>query len=341
MLEVDSSLLLSIENHAVRLARDAGALLLDSFQRKLAVEYKSKGEKDPVTEADRNSEELLRAGIQRQFPDDGIVSEETPEPHGLDRDFVWIVDPLDGTTNFLNRFPIFGVSIGVLYRGIPVVGALFVPSPLISGGQVIHARLGGGAFADDTPVQVYQDDRPSSGGLVAMPAFFWHQYRLGAELRRRTGEVRVTGSITYELALVASGALQYAAFGGPKIWDVAAGVAIIREAGGDVLSRSGRRPWQPLRSFLEPGTGLPGDGDLRKWSAGLLVGNPLVVALVARNLRPRSRIWRWLRRMAARSARARAREQPSEDRVEERLNDPQDSLSAGEQHPSHRRGAES
>ena len=329
--EIDTSLLLSMEEHATRLAREAGALLLELFQQELQVEYKSKGHQDPVTEADRSAEALLMAGIQRQFPQHGILSEETPEPEGVERDFLWVLDPLDGTTNFVNRFPFFGVSVGVLYRGVPVVGALFIPSPLSPGGQVIHARQGGGAFADDTPIHVYGEREPSQNGLLAMPAYFWRQFRVGSDLRHRLGDARITGSIAYELALVASGVLQHAAFGGPKIWDVAAGVLIVREAGGQVLTRSARRRWEPLDSFLETGTGLPADGNLRNWQAGLLAGNPWIVDLVARNLRPRSRLWRWLWRLRTRRwVRSRARERHGEDQAGERPDAPAASPPGGE-----------
>lgn len=334
--DIDPSLLLSIEEHAIRLAREAGALLLDSFQQEHQVEYKSSGHQDPVTEVDRNADELLTAGIQRQFPQHGILSEETPEPHGVDRDFLWVVDPLDGTANFVNRYPFFGVSIGVLYHGTPVVGALFIPSPLTSGGQVVHARRGGGAFADEAPIHIYKEKEPSQTGLVSMPAHFWSQFRLGKELRRRLGEARITGSIVYELALVASGVLQYAAFSGPKLWDVAAGVLIVREAGGEVLVRTARQRWRPLRSFLEPGAGLPADGDLRKWGAGLLAGNPSVVDLVARNLRPRSRLWRWIWRLRSRRwAKSRARERPASDQAGERPDAPAGSSPGGGEPPPH------
>ena len=336
LLEIDPSILLSLEEHATTLARQAGALLLDLFQQELHVEYKSEGQRDPVTEADRKAEELLTSGIRQHFPQHGILSEETPEPYGIERDFVWVLDPLDGTTNFMNRYPFFGVSIGVLYRGTPVAGALFIPWPLVSGGQVLHARLGGGAFADGTPVQVHDGEGPSPSGLLSMPAYFWSQFRLGKELRRRMGDVRVTGSIAYELALVASGALQYAAFGGPKIWDVAAGVLIVREAGGDVLVHTYKRRWGPLRSFLEPTTGLPTDGDLRKWRAGLLVGNPSVVDMVSRNLHPRSGLWHRLWRLRSQwRARARARERPAVDQAPERADAPAGPPPGGEKPPPH------
>ncbi len=196
------------------------------------------------------------------------------------------------------------------------MGVLFVTTPLAAGGLVIHARLGGGAFADASPIQVYGEKEPSSNGIMAMAGYFLGRFRFGKELRGKSGEVRVTGSIVQEMALVATGALQYAAFSSPKIWDVAAGVLIVHEAGGQPLVRTASRRWKPLGSFLEPGAGLPANGDLRKWGADLLVGNPSVVDLVARNLLPRSRPWRWLRFLGlGRRIRSRARVRHAADQA--------------------------
>ncbi|MSQ22116.1 MAG: inositol monophosphatase [Dehalococcoidia bacterium] len=299
-LDIDPALLIDIEKHAVSLATEAGTLLLDYFQRKLQVEFKSKGQRDPVTEADKKAEEVIIAGIQRRFPQHGILSEETPETQAPDSDFLWVVDPLDGTTNFINRYPFFGVSLGVLYKGIPVVGAMFTSASLATDGQLLHARRGGGAFAGDVPIRVYDEKEPSARALLAMPAFAWRQFHWRRDLRRTQGNVRITGSIVCELALVASGVLQYAAFVGPRIWDVAAGIIIVREAGGEVLVHGRNRRWGPLRSFLEPATGLPPDGDLRKWRGWLLTGNSTVVTQTGTGLRPRRRPWRWLRQRLTR-----------------------------------------
>ena len=317
---LDPSLLADIESHATKLARGAGALLLDYFQRDLSVEYKSKDNQDPVTEADRGAESLLMEGITARFPDHGILSEETQETTHADGDFLWVLDPLDGTTNFINRYPCFGVSIGVLFKGVPVVGALFIPSPVASAGQVLHAQMHGGAFMDNVPVHVFGSQEPSRQGLLSMPGYFQSQFRIGKSLAGKLGNVRATGSIAYEMALVASGVFQYATFGGPKIWDVAAGVIIIREAGGEVLLRTrSLRHWEPLRSFLKPGAGIPKDGDMREWRAGLLVGNAPLIEYVASNLRRRTRPFRWLRhagRLLGARARARGRhaEAPEEGR---------------------------
>ena len=222
-----------------------------------------------------------------------------------------MLDPLDGTVNYLNRYPCFGVSVAVLFQGSPVVGALFILSPEATEGQVLHARLHGGAFLNDAAIRVSNSQEPSQTGLLSMAGFFRSQYRIGRPLAHRVGNVRVTGSIVYELAQVASGVFQYAAFSGPRVWDVAAGALILREAGGEVLVRRDRsQRWEPLRSFLEPGAGLPNDGDLRGWSASLLTGNSDVVDYVAQNLRTRSHPLRWLRRtgrLLTSRSRARAR----------------------------------
>ena len=306
----DPSLLAELEAHASTLARDAGALLLDYFPRNLKVEYKAKGNRDPVSEADRRADALLIKGITVRFPDHGILSEETLRKDEAGHDFLWVLDPLDGTTNFINRFPCFGVSIAVLYRGMPVSAAMFIPSPVAATGQVLHARLNGGAFIEDTALSIASKEKPSPTGLLSMPAYFWSQYRIGKSLGRRLGEARNTGSITYEMALVASGVLEYAAFGSPKVWDVAAGALIIKEAGGQVLVRRSKpHRWAHLGSFLEPNAGLPKNGNLRRWTAGMLVGNPAAVELVAQNLRPRLRPFRRMRRLVySLGARATARE---------------------------------
>ncbi|MBI4199018.1 MAG: inositol monophosphatase [Chloroflexi bacterium] len=318
---VDPALLLALEARATTLARDAGALLLEWFRRPQTVEYKSRGHRDPVSEADRKADELLQAGIRRHFPDHGILSEEAPPAIEPEREFLWVLDPLDGTANFVAGCPFYGVSIGVLYRGTPVVGALFVPSPGSAPGQVLHARLGGGAFADDTPLFVSPSERPDPSGLVGIPGSLRHYFRVGRGLARLLGQPRVTGSVAYELALAASGVFQASVLAGARVWDVAGGIVVVREAGGEVLVRKTKpQRWEPLRSFLEPAAaGLPAGGGLRDWRAHLIAGNPSIVAMVARDLRPRSPFRRWLRRLRRRlfstpAARERTARAPEEER---------------------------
>ncbi|MBI4310914.1 MAG: inositol monophosphatase family protein [Chloroflexi bacterium] len=296
--ESDAQLPAALENHAADLAGQAGALLLDYFNRPLETTYKSKGHGDPVTDADKAAHELLVKGIQARFPEHGVLSEEgagTP-PAGA-TPYLWVIDPLDGTTNYLNRFPLWGVSIGVLRNGVPVAAALYLPALASLGSPLLHARAGGGSHIGDAPLALAFGAETSDRRLTTMPAYFRGQFRMSKTLRRNIGEVRNTGSIACELALAATGSLQLAAFGSPKIWDVAAGALIVNEAGGRVMVRTRRSRWKPFESFLDPGAGLPRDGNLAKWGAGLLAGAPAAVDAAASGLRPRLGLVRWFRRL--------------------------------------------
>ena len=142
-----------------------------------------------------------------------------------------MLDPLDGTTNFMNGLPVFASSIGVLYRGRPVAAALYVPWPNGAGGFVLHCRKGGGCFADDDPVSVYETQEPVPSRLIGVPGYFGVANRFSKQLANKAGEPRTTGSIAYELALTARGVMQYAIFGAPRMWDMAGGALAVMGGG--------------------------------------------------------------------------------------------------------------
>ena len=302
---VDEGLAMEIEAGAVEMARGAGRILQSRFGGPLEVEYKDeKKEQDPVTSADKESQAYLSEYIASHFPDHGILGEEgSREDESPAPEFLWILDPLDGTTNFLNGLPIYAVSIGVLHRGSPVAGALFIPWPGEKDGVVLHARKGGGAWMDEEPVSIPGSETIRANRLTGLPASFGGRFRLGKDLRRQVGEVRVTGSVAYELALTALGSFQYAVFGGPRIWDMAGGTIIVMEAGGMVMARDRKdRGWEPL-TVLGPswGKGPPTMKEVRNWSASLIVGNAHIAPFVGANLRGRyplsARVARLIRRL--------------------------------------------
>ena len=140
-------------------ARGAGDLLAGHFGRALSVEYKDKARQDPVTTADREAQAYLEGRISDRFPTHGILGEEDDASADGERhaaDYLWVLDPLDGTTNFMNGLPVYASSIGVLYRGRPLAGAVYIPWPSAdSSGVVVHCHAGRGAFADGEPVSVY------------------------------------------------------------------------------------------------------------------------------------------------------------------------------------------
>jgi myo-inositol-1(or 4)-monophosphatase len=253
------------------------------------VDYKGKDATDPVTEADLRVEEYLRGEISREFPEHGIVAEESAEAVVDDADFMWAVDPLDGTANFAAGVPLYAVSIGLLYKGVPVVGSLFLPSTF-AGDGLYYAQVGGGAFVDGNPLRVVSSPLPKPSGLSGIPASYGRAFSFKRERGKSLGEMRIMGSIACEMVLVASGLFQYSLFTGSHIWDVAAGVVLIREAGGEVLEwRRGK--WRPFQDFVvtPQKTGESRPEAFRRWGAPLLVGAPEIVTYLASRTRVRRR----------------------------------------------------
>ena len=298
---LDEILAKELESLAAEAARGAGELIQGYFGGPIEVDYKDeKKERDPVTQADKEAQEYLRDAILARFPDHEVLGEEDAERDEVpSSDFLWVLDPLDGTTNFLNGLPVYAVSVGVLHRGVPVAGALFLPWPGYSPGRVVHARKGGGAWAEDAPIAVSPQDVPRPNRLTGLPGSFGGAFRVQRPLRGKLGEPRVTGSIAYELGMAAFGVFQYVLLGGPRMWDVAAGVLIVIEAGGSVLVRpGGGGDWRALET-LGPtwDSGPPSLKTLREWSRPMIAGTPEVAGFVSANLRRRRSLRARVRRL--------------------------------------------
>ena len=300
---IEEKLACEIGDVATQLARGAGEILLDHFGRRMTVEYKDEAQRDPVTSADKTCQEFLSKEIAKKFPEHGILGEEGSDEADADTaapDFVWVLDPLDGTTNFLNGLPLYASSIGVLHRGRPLAGALFLPWPKAGGGFVLHCRRGSGCFADDEPVSVYESDEPGSNRLVGLPGSFMQMAGLSSKFHGNAGEMRITGSIAYELAMTACGVMQYSIIGAPRMWDMLAGALAVMEAKGTVMTRlGGEKRWHPLESLVPDWeTRQPSLKELRNWVAPLVAGNRQVAPLIAESIRPRFRPLAKLRRLS-------------------------------------------
>jgi myo-inositol-1(or 4)-monophosphatase len=193
----------------------------------------------------------MRARLSERFPDHDVIGEEI-ETERAGTDFLWAVDPIDGTTNFVNGFPLYAASIGLLHRGVPVVGAIWCSATHALGPGVYHARLGGRLAFDGQPFE-----RFSGEGVRRRLA--------GIAGRSDAGdyEPRWTGSAAVECAFVAAGLLAAARFRYTNIWDVAGGVALVQAAGGEVLERHGEEEWLPFQSF---------GGEPWNWKGGLILG---------------------------------------------------------------------
>jgi myo-inositol-1(or 4)-monophosphatase len=308
---MDDAELQRIEEAACAIAMGAGAILLDHFTKPLNVQYKGDFNRSPVTEADHAADAYIRAQIAERFPQHAVLSEEEEDSPDEHAPATWVIDPLDGTTNFLHGLPVFGVCIAVLEGDRPVAAAIFVPSVSQPQGIVLHARAGGGAYLGDTPITINPEaGTPGRDRLMAtMPSHFARMFRFRTGFWVNLGDVRSLGSVAYEMAMTVQGVLDYAVFSGPYIWDVAAGMVLIQEAGGEVLVRQGRsRRWLAFERFETRGAqAVPTPHELRAWRGGLIVGRPQTVRFAAGGLRItnnrfRRWYWRWRRRWARRRA---------------------------------------
>ena len=294
----DDPTLASIEDHAAQMARRAGRTLMGYFGSSLDVEFKDEGESDPVTNVDREVQDDLVRAISKAYPGHGIVGEEDEDVDGGPApDYVWVLDPLDGTKNFMNGLPVFASSIGVLYRGAPVAGAVYTPWPGEPEGVVLHARRGGGTYAGAERISLSDAPEPIPIRLTTLPESFHRAFRFDAPMKGRTGELRITGSTVFELAMAARGVVQYSFHGAPYLWDAVAGSVLVAEAGGLVMTAERSRSriplvpaslqWFELDSFFPDwGEGVTFDR-MRVRLGPLLCGSPSLTRYVAQNLRPR------------------------------------------------------
>ena len=267
---------------AEMLAREAGQLLLSHVRRGVTAEEKTPG--DPVTAADREASELIVAGLARAFPEDGILSEELEDhPGRLTRERVWIVDPIDGTREFVRGSGDYAVSIGLTVGGEPVLGVVLAPAR----GDVYLGVVEGGVWKNGEPVGF--SDRPPERAVIAV-SDTEHARELSAY---PVAGMAPSGSIAYKLARIAAGEADATFTINPRSeWDIAAGHALLRAAGGDLTTRDGA----PVRY------NKPGPAGRR----GLIGGRPDVVAWLAAELervglpeqqlflRGGDEVWPWL-----------------------------------------------
>ena len=211
----------------------------------IAVERKAGG--DPVTEADRRVDEVLHRILPS--PGEGWLSEETVDDHTrLDCSRVWVVDPLDGTREFVEGLPEWSISIGLVEDGQPVAGGILNPAT----GQLMLGALGEGITLNGEAASVA--DRPRLAGGVVMASR--SEVRRGEWERflNQGFELRPCGSVAYKLAMVAAGLIDATWTLVPKNeWDVVAGVALVRAAGGQIEALN-----EPDRRFNRPNPKLQG-----------------------------------------------------------------------------------
>lgn len=253
--EADPAVLLDIAREA---AAAASEVLLARFRKPATGVATKSSRTDPVSDADRLAEAAIREVLRDRRPDDAVLGEEGGATEASSAPVRWVVDPLDGTVNYLYGLPAWAVSVAAEAAGVAVAGVVVQPCA----GEVFAACRGGGTTLDGTAISVSGATDLSTAlvatGFAYTPEVRAAQARVLAGLLPRIRDVRRGGSAALDLAHVAAGRVDAYYEGGLAIWDVAAGRLLVTEAGGTVADYTS-------------GTGTPG-------AVGVVAGPQALVA---------------------------------------------------------------
>lgn len=226
---------------AVEAARIGGAIQKEHLGRALDVQYKAGGPINLVTDVDRKCEKAVLSFLRKAYPRHGLWGEESGR--GRKAEFTWVVDPLDGTTNYAHGYPFFCCSVALLRDERPIAGAVFDPVK----GEVFSAGKGEGAHLNGKRIRVSSVSRLEEALLATGFAYFVRENPYNLDNFRRfvlaAQGVRRDGSAALNLSYVAAGRFDGMWERGPEAWDMAAGVLLIQEAGGVVTDITGG-PWR-------------------------------------------------------------------------------------------------
>jgi len=228
-------------NVAIKAARAAGAIINRAALDVEAVRISQKQVNDFVTEVDHAAEQAIIETLLTAYPGHGILAEESGSEHGAkDSEFVWIIDPLDGTTNFIHGLPVYCVSIALAVKGKVEQAVIYDPSR----NDLFTATKGRGAYMNDRRIRVSKRTRMQecliSTGFPFRPGDDFNSYlRMMGEVMQRTAGLRRPGAAALDLAYVAAGFTDAFFETGLQPWDVAAGSLLVTEAGGLVGNFTG------------------------------------------------------------------------------------------------------
>ena len=245
--------------------REGSEIALHYYNR---VEAERKPDRSFVTAADLEIEALLRERITQTYPDHGILGEEEAQHH-TDAEYVWAIDPIDGTGAFVDGIPIWGISIGLLRQGRSVMGCFYMPAI----NEWYEVDLDGPALFNGQPIEVRTTNLLDSEAAICAPSNMHRRYSIDYP-----GKVRSLGSTAAYMCYVARGTAVGALLGWSKLWDIAAGMAIVQRAGGDTRLLFSNQPLD-LRTML--------NGDYP--SEPLIVGSPAALDLLADRVTTKSK----------------------------------------------------
>jgi 3'(2'), 5'-bisphosphate nucleotidase len=237
---------------AKKLALGAGGILMDHYHRGTSVDWKAPG--DPVTVADREASEFIVSSIKREFPEHAVLSEEEPDdPIRLRRPYVWMIDPMDGTREFIEHREEFAVQIGLVLDGTPILGVVYQPAA----SKLYYAARGSGAFLESngSVTSLHVSPEHVAARMTMAESRSHRSARVQAIRQRlRIPESIFMGSVGLKIGIVCEGHAHVYLHTGHRthLWDTCGPEAILREAGGrmtDVLNAALRYDTQEVRNL--------------------------------------------------------------------------------------------
>lgn len=254
-------------NIAVRAARAAGKVIMKSMAQQEQLTIEGKGQHDFVTNVDRAAESIIIDTIRKSYPNHSILAEESGEQRGSDSDYQWVIDPIDGTTNFMRGIPHFCISIALVVKGQTQQAVVFDPVR----DELFTATRGGGAQLNGYRVRTAKVK--NLDGAVLATGFPFKMKHILPEYQgvfnkffEQAADVRRMGSAALDLAYVAAGRYEGYWEAGLKPWDLMAGDLLVREAGGMVTDFGG--------------------GMNHQVSGNIVAGSPKVVQAMVTQMRP-------------------------------------------------------
>jgi len=289
-MNINETSLNQIAEIAIEATLEAGDYISSRFGGDLTISSKSgKTGQDLVTDVDKKSQKIIEEIICKRFPNHTILGEEdSDDKKTIAEDWVWAIDPIDGTNNYVNTSQHHAVSVAAMHKGYPMVGVIWVPWANDSGnGLLMHAAKGSGTWINGKRIEIEIDDiKPVRGRLSGLPWLEMGNFKLSKAIMSSLGEVRIFGSTAYELFMVANGSMQFSLTGFANTWDFAAGILLVEESGGKVLWTNNTNKFEKFTGWAQPySNSYDTYKNLREWKGAVLVGSKKLVNYLSKNIK--------------------------------------------------------
>ena len=276
------------ENFCIRISKIAGDYVLNNFDGSFQIFSKDK-KNNLVTEIDHNAQKIIIENIKKNYPNHLIVGEEDNIMTIKNTsEFIWVIDPIDGTTNFVNGIPNFAISIALLKNYEPIAGVIWIPWPNNEKSLIFSSSKNNGSRVGSLKLDLTENNISTleEGSVTSYSSFstlFGNKNRdIKPWNKIIKGEKRVIGTVAYEMALAAKGVIKFGLFGPASIWDFGAGLLIIKEAGGVIYfldeNYNIQDKFYSFESLIKKNESTD-EKMIYEWTGQFLIGNPMIMNL--------------------------------------------------------------